>query len=222
MNCDTEGMPLERLTPEKRRAMTRAHLLAAASEVFAERGFHSATLDEIADAAGFSKGAVYSNFASKEELFLALIQEQGESIVRAYAAFEEAEYPDAAAQVAALADVYLRRDADLTKDWALLTEFNLYALRNPELRARLVEGGRAIHERVVELVRRQCQDAGVEPPLAVGDLATLYTAIFQGLWQQKALDPDSVPDDLAAQAIVFISDAIEALGSKRTKRSGRK
>src|SRR5205807_5377103 len=133
------GMPLERLTPEKRRAMTRAHLLAAASEVFAERGFHSATLDEIADAAGFSKGAVYSNFANKEELFLALIQEQGESIVRDYAAFEEAEYPHAAAQVAALADVYLRRDADLTKDWALLTEFNLYALRNPELRARLVE-----------------------------------------------------------------------------------
>ena len=78
-------MPVERLTPEKRRELTRAHLLAAAAEVFAERGFQRATLDQIADAAGFSKGAVYSNFASKDELFLALNQRQGEEMVNAYA-----------------------------------------------------------------------------------------------------------------------------------------
>src|SRR5438445_2150565 len=139
------SMPVERLTPEKRRAMTRDHLLDAAAEVFAERGFHGATLDQVADAAGFSKGAVYSNFASKEDLFFALIERQGESILRDYA--EVAEPRD----VAALADVYLRRDADLTKEWALVTEFDLYALRKPDVRARLVEFSRVLHSHVVEL-----------------------------------------------------------------------
>src|SRR5580658_3699842 len=67
-------MALQPLTPERRRQQTREHLLAAAAEVFAERGFHGASLDEVAAVAGFTKGAVYSNFRNKEGLFLALFQ----------------------------------------------------------------------------------------------------------------------------------------------------
>src|SRR6202161_4537061 len=64
----------EPLTPERRRQQTREHLLTAAAQVFAERGFHGATRDAVAAAAGFSKGAVYSNFRNKEDLFLALLE----------------------------------------------------------------------------------------------------------------------------------------------------
>src|SRR5580704_14433973 len=67
-------MAIEPLTPERRRQQTRDHLLAAAAQVFAERGFHGASLDEVAAVAGFSKGAVYSNFKNKEDLFLALFK----------------------------------------------------------------------------------------------------------------------------------------------------
>ena len=67
-------MTMEPLTQERRRQLTREHLLAAAAQVFAERGFHGATLDEVARVAGFTKGAVYSNFASKDDLFLALFK----------------------------------------------------------------------------------------------------------------------------------------------------
>ena len=67
-------MAIEPLTPERRRQQTREHLLAAAAQVFAERGFHGATLDEVATVAGFTKGAVYSNFKNKEDLFLALFR----------------------------------------------------------------------------------------------------------------------------------------------------
>src|SRR3984893_11031732 len=67
-------MALQPLTPQRRRQQTREHLLAAAAEVFAERGFHGASLDVVAAAAGFTKGAVYSNFKNKEDLFLALLQ----------------------------------------------------------------------------------------------------------------------------------------------------
>ena len=68
-------MPLEPLTAERRRQQTREYLLQAAAQVFAERGFHAATLDEVAAAAGFTKGAVYSNFKNKEDLFLALLED---------------------------------------------------------------------------------------------------------------------------------------------------
>src|SRR5919204_3512035 len=61
---------IEPLTPERRRAMTRQHLLEAAAIVFARKGFHESTLDEVAATAGFSKGAVYSNFKSKDDLFV--------------------------------------------------------------------------------------------------------------------------------------------------------
>ena len=67
-------MTLEPLTPERRRQQTRDYLLQAAAQVFAERGFHGASLDEVAAAAGFTKGAVYSNFKNKEDLFLALLE----------------------------------------------------------------------------------------------------------------------------------------------------
>src|SRR3954451_13464264 len=65
-------MPVERLTPERRRQLTRDALVAAAAEVFTVKGFHAASLDEIADAAGFTRGAIYSNFGSKEELLFAV------------------------------------------------------------------------------------------------------------------------------------------------------
>src|ERR1019366_10573898 len=69
-----QPMPLEPLTVDRRRQQTRDYLLSAAERVFAERGFHAASLDEVAAVAGFSKGAVYSNFKNKEDLFLALFK----------------------------------------------------------------------------------------------------------------------------------------------------
>jgi AcrR family transcriptional regulator len=66
----------EPLTPERRTAMTRRHLLEAAAIVFARNGFHASTLEEVAATAGFIKGAVYSNFESKDDLFLALLDDR--------------------------------------------------------------------------------------------------------------------------------------------------
>src|SRR5947209_15942337 len=69
-------MTFEPLTPERRRAMTRQHLLDAAAIVFTRHGFHGATLDEVAATAGFTKGAVYSNFKNKDDLFLELLDDR--------------------------------------------------------------------------------------------------------------------------------------------------
>src|SRR6266403_1869396 len=65
---------VEKLTPERRRELTRSTLIDAAADVFAKRGFHAASLEEIAEAAGFTRGAIYKNFENKEELFFAVIE----------------------------------------------------------------------------------------------------------------------------------------------------
>src|SRR3954447_1017216 len=65
---------VDKLTPERRRELTRTTLIDAAADVFAKRGFHAASLEEIAETAGFTRGAIYKNFENKEELFFAVIE----------------------------------------------------------------------------------------------------------------------------------------------------
>src|SRR5688500_5424687 len=72
---ESNARGFEPLTPDRRRAMTREHLLEAAARIFSRDGFHGASLDDIAATAGFTKGAVYSNFKSKEDLLLALMDQ---------------------------------------------------------------------------------------------------------------------------------------------------
>jgi AcrR family transcriptional regulator len=205
-------MAVERLTPEKRREQTRSHLLHAAGEVFARRGYHGASLDEVAAEAGFSKGAVYSNFESKEDLFLALVNERSEQLVRQFGAAAEG-HRTGAALIEALSSVYVGLGSE-EREWVLWTEFSLYALRNPELRKKLVTDGRAGRELVIELVEQHCREAGVTPPLPAESIGTIYIALFRGLWEQRVLDPETVPDHLFASAVVFVRDAIETLGTK--------
>ena len=207
-------MPRERLTPEKRREQTRAYLLEAAAEVFARRGFHGASLDEVADAAGFSKGAVYSNFKSKEDLFLALVRQRQEAMLQEFFAAAAQEYPDTAARLQATTDVY-RRLTPTQDEWALWEEFFLYALRSPEQRERLDADSKAAFAALVAMVEQQCRELQIDPPVSVEALARLYLAVFDGLARQRVLDPQGVPDELFAILVSFIGDAVQALGAAK-------
>src|SRR5947209_13861399 len=75
---------VEKLTPERRRELTRSTLVDAAADVFARRGFHAASLEEIAETAGFTRGAIYKNFDNKEELFFAVIERRVDSQLRRF------------------------------------------------------------------------------------------------------------------------------------------
>lgn len=129
---------VERWTRERRIEHTRALLLDAAEEVFAEKGFTPATLDDIAHAAGYTKGAIYKHFATKEELFLAV----SDRYWRRY--FDNfAEVMSSARQIGARElDEIAKRWRQLSRDRgaehaALGHEFTLYLLRNPDARDRV-------------------------------------------------------------------------------------
>ncbi|MFI6954911.1 TetR/AcrR family transcriptional regulator [Nocardia vinacea] len=145
----------ERWTRERRLERTRSLLLDAAQEVFAEKGFTAATLDDIAHAAGYTKGAIYKHFPTKEELFLAVSDRYWQ---RYFDTFTE--LLSAASQVGAHElDQVAQRWRQLAEDRgaesaALGYEFTLYLLRNPEARERVatkrVEVAEALARFIVE------------------------------------------------------------------------
>ncbi|OBB13366.1 TetR family transcriptional regulator [Mycobacteriaceae bacterium 1482268.1] len=130
---------VERWTRERRLEHTRSLLLDAAEGVFAEKGFTPATLDDIANAAGYTKGAIYKHFATKEDLFLAVSDRYWRRYFDHFAEVISAEHVGSHEL-----DEIAARWRELSRDRgtehaALGHEFTLYLLRNPEIRERVAQ-----------------------------------------------------------------------------------
>jgi AcrR family transcriptional regulator len=181
---------VERLTPERRRALTRTTLIDAAADVFARRGFHAASLEEIAETAGFTRGAIYKNFENKEELFFAVIERRIDAQLNR---FSEVLRQDsaAAADPHKLASIWEGVLAFDDKEWFTLDlEFRLYAMRNDDARRRWVTHERELHDLVARFIEEQQQALGVSVTIDADTLAGIVVPASQGFWQWAALDPD--------------------------------
>ena len=203
---------VRRMTPEMRREQTRQYLLDAAAAVFAARGFHAASIDEIAEAAGYTKGAVYSHFGGKDGLFRALVQQRQEAMLERFFAAGSEEAPTA--RLEAIGEVY-RQLNPTEAEWLLWQEFLLYSMRDPELRRELEATNQGSFATLVDMIRQQYEQLGIDPPLSPEDAARMYTAIFDGIGRQRVVDPD-VDDDLFGRIVGFLGDALASMG-----RSGR-
>ncbi|MFF8602068.1 TetR/AcrR family transcriptional regulator [Streptomyces sp. NPDC015232] len=176
----------------RRRPHTRAALLRAALETFAEHGFHAASIEQICERAGFTRGAYYSNFAGKDELFLALFDEHGERIVRRLAERIDALAPEdyTLERLAALAS---RVEPD-ERDWYLVsTEFTLHAIRDRQAARALAAHDarlRAEIARGIELVVRR---SGRELTVDADRFARLVIALREGGLAQSYVEPDALP-----------------------------
>ncbi|MBV6509631.1 MAG: hypothetical protein JJLCMIEE_02727 [Acidimicrobiales bacterium] len=197
---------IRRLTPEMRREQTRAYLLESAAAVFAAKGYHAASLDEIAEAAGFTRGAIYSNFGGKEGLFMALVEHRQQAMVSEFfGALDPA--ADRSERLQALREVSSRL-MPTPSEWALFQEFELFAFRNPELRERLVVAGQKPMTAVARVLQNRCEAAGVEPPLPARDLARLCVGVIAAAAAERALDPESVSDEEIARTLLLVVDFI--------------
>jgi AcrR family transcriptional regulator len=184
-------VPVERWTPERRRQRTREALLDAAAVVFAKRGFHGASLDEIAETAGYTRGAIYKHFADKEELLHEVCVRLNE---RAFAEFDEVpgvSQPIAEFDVGQVTEHWrsmLERDAEFR---IVLLEFLLHAMRNPHAQARALEFGRVNRQQLAEYVRQRAAEAGEDLPLSSDDLAGIFGITSDGFAQAALIDPDA-------------------------------
>jgi AcrR family transcriptional regulator len=191
----------ERLTRQERKTQTRERLIDAAAAVFAEHGFEAATLDEVAAAAGYTKGAVYSNFTSKTDLLIALLERRISSQSAQYSErFEGMDLATAAHAVAAEPGPGM----ELEKQWVVLAvEFWLHAMHDEKTRLLVAEQyERARGEISNFLVASGYGRDGHEAPLAPRDMAIVIEAIGTGLSLQAALDPAHVDMGLAGRVLV--------------------
>jgi len=194
-----------RLTREESRRRTRESLLDAAADVFGRRGYHAASVDEVAEAAGFSKGAVYANFASKAELFLALLDRRLERDAERWARIGESkrQRPEAGEGE----EQSFARELGEERTWNLLAvECFLDAMRDDQVRGELAARYRRIRSTLGERLDRQFTEAGGEPPLPVEHLAWLIVALGHGLAIQAYLEPEALPEDLYETAIARLLD----------------
>lgn len=165
----------------------RGEVLAAARRVFLARGYGGATLDAIADAAGFSKGVVYSQFGGKADLFLALLAQRIEE--RAAQNRALAERHRGADGLRALLRA-ARRDSEAEAGWGLLLlEFRLHAARDPKLNARYGEAHQRTLHGIALLFERMYAEAALTPPAPLRQLAALLLAFGSGLLLERAVDP---------------------------------
>jgi AcrR family transcriptional regulator len=213
---DGDGMAV-RLSRAERREQTRQELISAAEACFVSQGFHASSVDEVAERAGYTKGAVYSNFASKEDLFFAVYERR---IERMQIEVEPGLRQAGAQQTfdwLATATIE-RRDRD--DGWlAVFFEFWAHALRHPELRDRFA----AIHARALEpladAVRALAEDRGLALPADVtaSQVVLAWNAMEVGLGLERLTQPQLVDVAVARRMGWLLLDAV--LGAARPSAS---
>jgi AcrR family transcriptional regulator len=191
------------MTRAERQRRTRDELVDAAERLFSKQGFHATSIDALAAEAGFTKGAVYSNFESKEDLFFAVYErrvdrrvEQMEAAVRGAPTLQEA-------LVGLIPGAGGRPEAD--DGWlAVFFEFWAHVLRHPELRARFAEQHRRVIEPLAEASQRfeRLRDR----PEEAYKLATARFAMQLGLQLERLTQPDVVDADVSRRMGLMFAD----------------
>jgi AcrR family transcriptional regulator len=203
-------MPRGEFDRSERRARTRAQLLEAAARVYARRGFESATLDEVAEEAGFTKGAVYDHFGSKEKLLFALLDEHlsgqiAEQIALFDPTVETAERPRVGA------DRWMRELDDDPDSFRLFIEAWVRSQRDDTLREQVLAGMGAWRETLAGFGRARKEQGDVDVDEEVlQQFATVMLALGIGMGMMRLSDPDAVPAELLGNAYVMLIRAVES------------
>lgn len=192
---------MTRLTREESTAETRKRLLAAARRVFLRQGFHGASLEQVAEEAGFTKGAVYSRFESKADLFLALLDERITETEREFerVAAEGMNVREFSEEFARRRMPWLRRE----RDWFLLNiEFLVHAMRDPKLRRQYAQRRKAGREAFGRLVAN-APDAE-ELPISPAEVVLMGAIYANGLGLEMVVSPEEVPEDFYERITTYL------------------
>lgn len=167
--------------------------------MFAERGFAAGSLDDVAAAAGLTKGAIYSSFRTKDELVLALMEEHVRHRLAA-----AAEALTHAGPTAGPRNIGLRlfQAVHAEPEWhRLFLEYWTHAMRDPRLREPLLHRRRELHDLIIQEIQRAVDDHGLKLALPAEQLAVAVLALSNGVAIESLIDPDAVPQDLLGRLL---------------------
>jgi AcrR family transcriptional regulator len=210
VNADEPALRRQRLTRAEAKEQTRQRLLDSAALAFAEKGFGGASLEEIAESAGYSTGALYANFANKDQLFMEVVAaRRARTAVRRAEAVAEV-FDQQADPFGALSRLFVRV-ADRDREFApLQAEFWLYAVRHPAAMGVIAAGLSDQVDALEPVVARALERFDADPDVAPREATMVMLALFQGLMRQRRLDPEAVPDDLFARALRWLFSGLRS------------
>jgi AcrR family transcriptional regulator len=195
-------MSVQALTRREKQQQTRKSLLRAAVKLFCKRGLEGASIDEVAQAAGYTKGAFYANFKSKEELFLVMLDERfAEELERIDQALAGTQAPQEEARTAAADFIHFAGDEDWPK---LYIQFVAHAARNEEFRQELATRHRAMRSRLGEILQRWKQGTGHEPPVPMPEITAIMSFMADGFLTDRIVEPELSEDLYATMVGVFL------------------
>ncbi len=187
----------------QRSVQTRAALLRSASRTICELGMHGASIDRIAADAGYTKGAFYAHFASKEDLFLTMLDEHfATELARLDAVLTGT--GDPAEETRAAAEDFLEH-IDSDPEWRrLYQELATHAARHDAFRAEFAARQRDLRERMAAVFTRWASDLGVTPPVPSEDVAAMTFFMADGFLLDQLIDPELDPALYGKMFEVFI------------------
>jgi AcrR family transcriptional regulator len=200
------------LTRKEKQAKTRSALLSSAAKLICRKGITEASIDDVATDAGYTKGAFYANFKSKEEMFLVMLDEAyAEELERLEAHLPGEGAP--AEEVRASAEDFIRFVRSAPEWPRLYFEFVVYAARNPEFREELATRNRAMRERIADVIRNWSAGFSAESPFPFEDIAAMLFCMADGFLIQQLVEPDTDADLYGTMnATLFKGIAASALG----------
>jgi AcrR family transcriptional regulator len=177
----------ERIPQQVRTQTTRRKLLRSAEHIFARDGFEAASIEDIAEAAGYSRGAFYANFKSKEDLFMALLEDfVRRRVADVESLMERANSPKEQAEL--LRDYYAH--IAIQRQWALIfLEYKLFAARHPKARARLQQRLRGLRAGGAQILHRLSTALGHRTPVSSMTAAVAMGALSNALLLEQLVDP---------------------------------
>jgi AcrR family transcriptional regulator len=203
-----------RLTREEQRQLTRSRLLDAAERLFVRQGFAATSVEQIAEAAGFTRGAFYSNFADKDDIVLAVFDRKLRDRVEEVGAIL---HESSSLEQAFAAIIRSNEQRAETSELIFYAEFWLYAVRNTKARKKLAEHQRLETQMYERAIQMQFDAAGLEVPIPLRDAAHIVQTLDGGASRLWMIDPD-VPRDLFFRAVLELFEAAQALAREKRHR----
>jgi AcrR family transcriptional regulator len=214
--CYRPGMSRKRLTREETREQTTQRLLDAAEKVIAREGLDAASVEEICAAAGYTRGAFYSNFGSKEDLFIELLRRDHQQRAADFAALCDDALPLEELEARLIAEYSaLYRDNECFMNW---TEARLLAVRDPRFRAKLSGLIAEKRAQIGGLIRYFYGRMGVEPPVPPEELAFGFMSLVEGVKLANLASPAEIsPEATESVLALFLRSIIAAARAQPRK-----